>query len=114
MAEAIDRFVYDGQIYYQQYRTCGNAGCKCHSGKVTDKHGAYWYRKFEGGVGTRYVGKELPEPVSKARDRYKQWARQIEGETTKYQVRLRRLERLRRGGTLTTEDVKILKRWGVK
>ena len=67
MTEAVDRFVYDGKIYYQQYRQCSRQGCKCHSGRQEDRHSLYGYWKFQEGVGANYLGKKLPEHASKYR-----------------------------------------------
>ena len=111
MPDAIERFVFDDRIYYQQYRKCGRAGCMCKSG---DLHGPYWYSKFEGGVGTKYVGKELPAHVSKARQRYKKRARQIEAAASKHRTRLTTLERLMARGALTADELAMLRRRGIE
>ena len=111
MPDAIERFVYDDRIYYQQYRKCGRAGCKCQSG---DMHGPYWYSKFEGGVGTKYVGKVLPAHVSTAWERYKKRALQIEKAASKQRMRLATLDRLMARGALTADELAMLRRRGIE
>lgn len=58
----MDRFELEGVTYYQQGRKCGKAACKCANGHL---HGPYWYCSDQGRVG--YIGKALPEPISRAR-----------------------------------------------
>ena len=112
--EAQERFVFDGRIYYLQHRKCGRSGCRCRSGRDSDMHGPYWYSKFELGVGSRYVGKELPGHVSKARERYKKLGASIEEKAALHRARLAALEKLLKRGALTTKEAAMLKRWGIE
>ena len=114
MIAAIEKFVLGDEIYYQQYLKCGWAGCKCKGGKVEDLHGPYWYSKHKRNPGTRHVGKEIPSHVSKARIRYKKLAKKTEADAKKSRVRLKRLEGLVERGTLTPNDVTVLKNWGIE
>lgn len=114
MTEAIDRFVFDGKIYYQQWRKCGRQGCGCQSGRQEDLHRPHWYWKFQEGVGTKYLGKRLPPHVSEARERYKELGKQIEDSTFFHRVRWTHLEKLIEQGTLLVGDLEMLKRWGLE
>lgn len=60
----MERFIFDGDLYYQQVRVCNTAGCKCHNDQP---HGPYWWKRRDGMV--TYVGRQLPATITKARER---------------------------------------------
>lgn len=60
----LDRFTLEGQSYFQQGRKCGRPGCHCQQGQL---HGPYWYVRDLVSGQVRYLGKELPAELARAR-----------------------------------------------
>jgi hypothetical protein len=54
--------------YQQEMVRCGKKGCRCTRGEL---HGPYWYAYWTEGGRTRseYVGKHLPDPQKRPRQR---------------------------------------------
>ena len=60
----MNRFELEGVTYYQQGRKCGKPTCGCAEGKL---HGPYWYARDVWGGKVKYLGKELPPEIARAR-----------------------------------------------
>lgn len=62
----MDSFTLEGVRYYQQYRRCGKASCKtCSNGPG---HGPYWYGRDKRTGKRFYIGRELPENITRAHE----------------------------------------------
>lgn len=65
----MNQFSLEGTKYYQQLRKCGKPTCSC--AKDGPQHGPYWYSRANTGKVT-YLGKNLPEPISRTHQAHQQ------------------------------------------
>lgn len=102
-----DRFVLEGITYFQQGRTCGHTECKCHQGEL---HGPYWYSRDNdnGGGAVKYIGKELPQNIIRAREAKKRLGEDVHMIIEELQDRQLALLRLLNNSKLSDQDRLII------
>jgi len=96
-----DRFELEGFAYYRQGRRCGRPGCKCAAGEL---HGPYFYRRDLVSGKVAYVGKQLPEAVSAAREYHNAMLGMMLGERRRLAEQLDALSRLIGNRCLSESD----------
>ena len=108
--ENLDRFELQGMTYYQEGRRCGKPGCKCATG---EPHGPYWYARDGRGGAVRYVGKDLPGEVVRARAAHERLKQMMYHERNRAQRELDALNRLIYHDELGNGDAAILAALGL-
>lgn len=94
-------FTIGGYTYYQQFRKCGKASCKCANG---EPHGPYWYRRDLESGSVDYVGKSLPDDVAQAAANLAQSRPAIHTTIRRLRDEARSLEKLAAGKRLNPHD----------
>lgn len=103
-------FYLQGQRYYQQFRRCGRAGCRC----VNDdeRHGPYWYRRDNATGKREYLGADLPSAVVAAYVSCKLSRRSIQADIGELRSRLAALQKLADAESLSSVNQQLLREMG--
>lgn len=104
----MDRFELEGTAYYQQGRKCGKPACHCRDGEL---HGPYWWARPPIGK-VRYIGKELPNEIARARRARDRLGPEIARERRDLQHQVEVLRRLLENRALIGDDQATIRALG--